>query len=907
LSGKELRRTTNAGIYNLRLFMDQSAPKTVRRRETTNGIIAAVLIVLILSGSAFAFWSTTRMLETLRWVDHTLEVRLELEHALVGIVDAETAERGYLLTGREQSLASFEPGLEIARQSIDSVRKLTEDNAEQQRRLERLIPLLDQKTSRMRDQMKVRQTSGLEAATATVETPEGRQLMEEIRGIIRQMGDTEDQLLATRSQAAQAASHVTLFVVVAGSAGIITLMVIVAWSTRRELKTRNESARIQQAARAYAESIVDTVREPLLVLDRQMRVERANHAYYQAFDTSPADTENHWLAELGHGQWNHPRLADLLTAALNLDEKFEDLEWEYEFPATGRRVMLLNGRKLYRPGNHTEAVLLAIEDVTERRQAEQAARVSEERFRLIVESIQDYAVFMLDPEGRVASWNRGAECIYGYKAEEITGRHFSRFYPPEEVAAGKPQAELAEAREKGRVEDEGWRVRNDGSRYFANVIISAIPDEQGRMKGYVKITRDVTERHRIEQMHVHFRALFDSLPGLYVVLTRDLTIVAVSDAFLKATMTERGVILGQKFFDVFPDNPNDPKSTGEANMRASLERVLKTARADTMAIQKYDIRRPDGTFEERYWSPVNSPVLGTDRSIEYIIHRIEDVTEFINQKENVAGSGEIQNRLERMEAEVFRSSKEVQAANHQLRAANTELEAFSYSVSHDLRAPLRHIDGFADLLNGHAGAALDEKGKRYLKTISESAKRMGALIDDLLVFSRIGRAEMKRTEVDLNTLIEEVVQDLRVETSGRNVVWKRQKLPMVEGDPALLRQVLVNLLSNAVKYTRPRDPAVIETGYVKTDGEDTIYVRDNGVGFDMAYVGKLFGVFQRLHRADQFEGTGIGLANVHRIILRHGGRTWAEGKSDEGATFYFTLPHGTASNVDGPSSDPFTS
>ncbi|MEI9895991.1 MAG: ATP-binding protein [Chthoniobacter sp.] len=427
--------------------------------------------------------------------------------------------------------------------------------------------------------------------------------------------------------------------------------------------------------------------------------------------------------------------------------------------------------------------------------------------------------------------------------------------------------------------------------------MSAIRDDHGKLKGYVKITRDITERHRIDQVHVHFRALFDSLPGLYLVLTPDLTIVAVSDAYLKATMTERSGILGQHLFDVLPDNPEDPEATGETNLRASLNRVIKTGQPDTMAIQKYDIRRPDGTFEERYWSPVNSPVLGADRKIEYVIHRVEDVTDFLKQRQHAeSANGEILTRVNRMEAEMFRSSQEVQAINTQLRAANSELEAFSYSVSHDLRAPLRHIDGFADLLNNYAGASLDDRGRRYLKTISDSAKRMGALIDDLLVFSRIGRAEMRRTNVDLNVLVEEVIQELRIEVGGRNVVWERQKLPIVEGDPALLRQVLVNLLANAVKYTRPRDPAKIEIGYVKIGNEDAFYVRDNGVGFEMAYVGKLFGVFQRLHRAEEFEGTGIGLANVQRIIVRHGGRVWAEGKLGEGATFYFTLP-GAGSNL----------
>jgi light-regulated signal transduction histidine kinase (bacteriophytochrome) len=224
-------------------------------------------------------------------------------------------------------------------------------------------------------------------------------------------------------------------------------------------------------------------------------------------------------------------------------------------------------------------------------------------------------------------------------------------------------------------------------------------------------------------------------------------------------------------------------------------------------------------------------------------------------------------------------------------AVNEELEAFSYSVSHDLRAPLRHVTGFASLLERSAGDRLEEKDARHLRMIVEAASRMGRLIDDLLAFSRMGRVPLERRRICLTDLVRDAMRDLPAGDAERQIAWTLHPLPEVEGDPALLRQVFLNLLSNAVKYSGASARPAIEVGVHQGEpGETAIYVRDNGVGFDMAYVHKLFGVFQRLHSSDAFEGTGIGLANVRRIVHRHGGRVWAEGAIGAGATFYFSLP-----------------
>jgi PAS domain S-box-containing protein len=249
---------------------------------------------------------------------------------------------------------------------------------------------------------------------------------------------------------------------------------------------------------------------------------------------------------------------------------------------------------------------------------------------------------------------------------------------------------------------------------------------------------------------------------------------------------------------------------------------------------------------------------------------------------------------QRREEEIRQLNDELGQRTSALEASNKELEAFAYSISHDLRAPIRHMAGYTELLQKHAFSVLDEKSHRYILTILEAAKRMGTLIDDLLAFSRIGRVEARETTVSLEQLVKEVLSEVHPETDGRNIAWKIGALPDLYGDRSMLRLVLINFISNAIKFTRTRPQAEIEIGCLEKykDGA-VVFIKDNGVGFDMKYANKLFGVFQRLHSTEAFEGTGIGLATVQRIIHRHGGKVWAEGSEGRGATFFFSIPgHG---------------
>jgi len=367
-------------------------------------------------------------------------------------------------------------------------------------------------------------------------------------------------------------------------------------------------------------------------------------------------------------------------------------------------------------------------------------RESEERFRLLVEAIKDYAICLLDAQGRIVSWNAGAEVIHGYSEEEILGRPFSLFHDPE--PGWEPERLLARAAAAGRFEDEGWRVRKDGSRFWANTVFTPIHDESQRLWGFAKITRDLTERKHAEEEI--------------------------------------------------------------ARLNADLERRVRVR------------------------------------------------------------TGELE-------------------------AANAELEAFSYSVSHDLRAPLRAIDGFSHALVEDHGERLEPSATEYLRRIVAATRRMSDLIDGLLDLSRVSRAEMRWQQVDLSAMAREVAEGLQRSEPQRRVQWDIAEALAARGDPRLLRVVLDNLIGNAWKFTGGKQTARIQIG-LRPDGESRVYfVADDGAGFDMAYAGKLFGAFQRLHADREFEGTGIGLATVRRAISRHGGRIWAEAAEGRGATFLFTL------------------
>ena len=472
-------------------------------------------------------------------------------------------------------------------------------------------------------------------------------------------------------------------------------------------------------------------------------------------------------------------------------------------------------------------------------------------FRLLVEGVRDYAIFMLDGSGRVLTWNAGAERLKGYSAKEIIGQHFSCFYPPDAVQAGKPARLLALATRDGRVEDEGWRVRRDGSRFWADVVITALRDADGSVLGFAKVTRDMTERRRAElalhESEERFRLLVESVKDYAIFMLDPAGRVASWNRgaeAIKGYAAEE--VLGQHVSVFYT-----PEDVASGKPQQHLDAAVRDGRVEEEAWRV----RKDGN---RFWA-------------DTVLTALRDPAGTLVGFGKVTRDLSVRRRIE-----------------EQLTQSNAELERFSYSVSHDLRAPLRAINGYAQAVLEDYGAALDAEGKRFLGVIRDSAKRGGELIDALLNFSRLGRQPLSLEPVDLTELARGVVDELRRSGEGIDVIV--DPLPPTRGDRTLLRQVLANLIGNAIKFSRGRPHPEIEIGARREGAAVVYFVRDNGVGFDMRYADKLFGVFQRLHRADEFEGTGVGLALAQRIIQRHGGRIWANGKEDGGATFYFTLP-----------------
>jgi len=716
-------------------------------KKTGAGLAVAGMILLLVAGLLYR--NGRNSIEASEWVSHTHEVLGELEATLSAVAESQTAARGYIITGQEAFLEPYRAAVPGVRANLDRLKSLTADNPRQQGRLAMLERAVAEKLDSLQQIIDLRKQKGFEVAQQRVATGIGTKQMNQVRTVISEMKQEEEDLLKRRALEFQA---------------------------------------------------------------------------------------------------NTQKTSLMFSCVIFLE-------------------FLLLGVVYY----------VLRRDIAHRKGADDALRESEERFRRLVDGVRDYAVLMLDPAGRIASWNQGAERIKGYKADEILGCHFSCFYPPEDVQNGKPEHELKTAIAEGRYEEEGWRVRKDGTRFWANVVITTLTDGAGKLRGFSKVTRDITERRQAEQLlqesEDRYRKLFDNNPHPTWVFDREtLRFLAVNDAAVRKYGYSSDEFLKMTIKDIRPPEDVPAMLRTVAGIRDGMESV--------------------GAWRHRLKD-------GTDIDVEITSYALT----FAGRPADVVVAVDITQR-KRDEAEKRRFLEKLAASNEQLELRNREVERatklkskFLANMSHELRTPLNAIVGFSDLLADGSPGELNDKQKRFVNHIKQGSAHLLQLINDILDLSKIeaGQLELRCEDFQVKDALPEVLSTIRPLAMAKNIQVHQQ----LEGDRAVyadrvrFKQILYNLLSNAVKFT-PKDGR-IDIDCAEKESEVCISVTDTGIGIRAEDQAVVFEEFRQIEETTNTgnEGTGLGLAITKRLVEQQGGKISLESELGKGSRFTFTLPAGT--------------
>jgi PAS domain S-box-containing protein len=637
--------------------------------------------------------------------------------------------------------------------------------------------------------------------------------------------------------------------------------------TCTDITDRKQAEEKLREASLYARSLIEASPDPLVMISRDGKITDVN----QATEKATGVTRERIIGSDFSNYFTEPDRARTGYKRVFSQGFVQDYPLSLRH-VSGKAMDVLYNAALYRnTSGEVEGVFAAARDVTERKQAEEKAREASLYARNLIEASMDPLV-TISKDGKIADVNEATERATGIGREELIGTDFSSYFTDSEKARQGYQRVFAQ----GYVRDYPLSIRHS-SGVVMDVLYNAtvFKNEQGEVDGVFAAARDITDRKRAEEALNRSEIRYRSL------VTATAQVVWMTDPQGQvADMPMWRAITGQTIEEVRGAgwlnavHPKDRDRTAMLWARAVKDRSLYDV--------EYRVRRNDGEY--RHFAVRGVPVLGDDGAIREWIGTCTDITERKQAEEEVR----------RLNAEL---EQRVIQRTAQLEAANKELEAFTYSVSHNLRAPLRHISGFSKILTEGYASSLPPDAQHHLQRIEDGTRRMGLLVDDLLNLARVGRRDLSLQVTGLRSVVDDVIESLKPDLANRQLEWKIGDLPFVGCDAALMKQVFQNLLSNAVKFTRPRARAVIEIGQTEQNGTPVIFVRDNGVGFSMKYADKLFGVFQRLHRAEDFEGTGVGLATIQRIVQKHSGRIWAEAELDKGATFYFTLATSEKSEV----------
>ena len=619
------------------------------------------------------------------------------------------------------------------------------------------------------------------------------------------------------------------------------------------------------------EHFVDTLREAFVLLDQDGFIQHANPEAATLMGYEPGELHNKHVAILYKDKQDSTKAEYELKQALRTG-KYVVKGWKTRKDnSTFWAEMSLSTRRA--PAGEMAGYCCLLRNVTARKELELDLRQSEERFRLMVEGVRDYSIFMLDPGGHIVTWNDGAQKMKGYTSYEIIGKHFSVFYTSDDLESDKPGRELKTAIETGKYEEEGRRVRKKGSLFWVYVVLTALYNDKNELIGFSKVTRDLTEHKENEeslsQSEERFRSLVEQVTdyGIFM-LDEKGRIVSWNEGAKKMKGYRPDEIIGKHFSIFYPE---------EDIISSKPAHELKVART----VGKYEeegwrIRKDGSTF----WANVVITAVYKNGGVLLGYSKVtRDLTERMSSERALRESYEHSRKL----------NDELSITNQELTLANQELEQFNSIVSHDLQEPVRTLKSFLTLMEMKLGEQRPEDLKTYLGKSIQAANRMRELIQNLLQYAQVGRSNFVESRVMVDELIHRAMQNVRsaVDTSGAELVIENE-VESVYGDSIQLVQLLQNLLSNALKFTDNEAPRVTIRVF-RENGHAKFAVQDNGIGIAQEDTDKVFEIFKRLNTKKDYPGTGIGLSICKKIVDRHGGRIWFESEKGLGTTFYFTL------------------
>ena len=826
---------------------------------------SAILTLLVVGAVSYRSMVVSR--ESDRWVRHTHEVIENLQDLLLAMEGMESSYRGFALTGKESYLESYHASILSAHQHEATVRNLTLDNPAQQHRLPILESLAAQKLKFAEMVINLRQAKGLEAAAQATAGGLGQRSMDEFQGIVRELQNEELRLLVLRNGDVKRRLGQTKTALILGTVLGLLIAAAAGWSVQRESSRRGLAEKVLVHMERRYRGLLEAAPDAMVVVNQGGEIVLLNVQAEKQFGYRRDELVGQKVSNIIPEGFAERLIADGTRTAT--DALAQPMGTGIELSGRRRDGSEFPIEIMLSPLESTEGILVtaAIRNISLRKEAEKhlaqievgrrltedALRESEESYRILLDGIQNYAIFMMDPRGQIVSWNAGAERIKGYTADQIIGRNFSCFFPPEDIERGRPAEILRMTAASGRHEEQGMRVRKDGSRFVASLTFTALRDSAGDLRGFSEFSHDLSES---KESGAKYRALLEAAPDAMVVVNQGGEIVLLNVQAEKQFGYSRDELVGQQVKNIIPQGFAERLiADGTRSAAQALAQHIGTG----IALAG---RRKDGT--EFPIEIMLSPLESTEGIL--VTAAIRDITERNKSEEHLVKTvGE-------------------------LKRSNDELQQFAYVASHDLQEPLRMVASYTQLLAKRYQGRLDSDADEFIAFAVDGCNRMQGLIQDLLAYSRAGTNGRALCEVSGEDALEGALTNLRATIEQSGAIVSHDSLPAIRTDETQLTQVFQNLVGNAIKYRSAEVPRVHVSATKTGDNEWIFSVRDNGLGIAPQYFERIFILFQRLHGRNEFEGTGIGLAICKKVLERLGGRIWVESQPEKGSTFRFALP-----------------